>query len=132
MENLPLFTIGVVADLLSVHPETIRVWERHGIIKPQRKQGRRYYSEIDLKRLRFIQSLIAENLNLPAIQHYLRLYPCWQMDNCPDCMHHSTSPHCSKPCWKEEGTYCQLYSDDDACSTCEYFLGQKGEVNHRE
>ena len=120
MKNLPVFPIGVVSELLNVHPETIRVWERYGVVKPQRRSGRRFYSENDLKRLRFIQRLIAEELNLPAIRHYLRLYPCWQLDGCPACMHRSELAECSKPCWKEEGAYCQAYGDEDTCSNCEF------------
>jgi len=64
MKNLPVFPICVVSELLNVHPETVRVWERYGVIKPQRRSGKRFYSETDLKRLRFIQRLIAEKLNL--------------------------------------------------------------------
>jgi MerR family transcriptional regulator/heat shock protein HspR len=120
MKNLPAFPIGVVAELLDVHPETIRVWERHGIIKPQRRSGRRFYSETDLKRLRFIQRLMVEELNLPAIRHYLQLYPCWQLDGCPACMHRSELTACAKPCWRDEGTYCQVYGNEDICSQCEF------------
>ena len=121
MKKLPLFTIGIVSELINVHPETIRVWERRGGIKPQRRSGRRFYSETDLKRLRFIQKLMAEDLNLPAIRYYLRLYPCWQMDDgCPACMHRSELAVCAKPCWKEEGTYCQAYGNEDSCSKCDY------------
>ena len=119
-ENLPVFSIGVISELLAVHPETIRVWERYGVIKPQRRSGKRFYSENDLKRLRFIQKLIAEELNLPAIRHYLQLYPCWEMDGCPDCMHSSEFAVCAKPCWKKENTYCQVYADKDTCSGCEF------------
>ena len=120
MKELPLFPIGVVSELLSVHPETIRVWERYGVIKPQRRSGRRFYSEVDLQRLRFIQRLIGEELNLPAIRHYLRLYPCWQGDGCPACMHRSDLAICAKPCWKEEGTFCQAYGGEDVCINCEF------------
>ena len=120
MKKLPVFPIGVVSDILNVHPEAIRVWERSGLIRPQRRSGKRFYSEADLKRLRFIQRLITERLNLPAISHYLRLYPCWQLDGCPTCMHSSKLTVCEKPCWKEEGTYCQVYGTEDACSNCEF------------
>lgn len=120
MENLPAFPIGVVSELLNVHPETVRVWERFGVIKPQRRGGKRFYSEVDLKRLRFIHRLIAEKLNLPAIRHYLQLYPCWQLDGCPACMHRSEVAICAKPCWKVEGTYCQSYVGEDTCYNCEF------------
>ena len=64
MNNLPVFPMGIVSELLNVHPETIRVWERYGVVKPQRRSGKRFYSEDDLKRLRFIQKLTGEGLNL--------------------------------------------------------------------
>ena len=120
MQNRPVYTIGVVSELLNLHPETIRVWERYGVIKPQRRSGKRFYSENDLKRLRFIKRLIAEELNLPAIRYYLHLYPCWQQNGCPSCMHRSELAVCAKPCWKEEGAYCQAYGTEDACSKCEF------------
>jgi MerR family transcriptional regulator/heat shock protein HspR len=122
MDNRPVFPISVVSELINVHPETLRVWEKKGVIKPRRRSGRRFYSETDLKRLRFIQKLISEDLNLPAIRHYLRLYPCWQLDSCPACMHRTELEVCAKPCWQEEGTYCQVYGDEDTCAQCEFRL----------
>ncbi len=119
MENLPAFPISVVSEMLDVHPETLRVWEKHGVIKPQRRSGRRFYSEVDLTRLQFIQGLIAQGLNLPAISHYLRLYPCWQLADCPACMHRTRFTVCAKPCWKEEGTYCRVEGNEDTCADCE-------------
>ncbi len=119
-ENLPVFPIGVVSDLLVVHPETIRIWERYGVIKPQRRSGKRFYSENDMKRLRFIRKLISQDLNLPAIRHYLQLYPCWEMNECPSCMHGSELPVCAKQCWKEENLYCQVHAEKDTCSNCEF------------
>jgi DNA-binding transcriptional MerR regulator len=118
MQNRPVYPIGVVSELLNVHPETIRVWERYGVIEPPRRSGKRFYSESDLKRLQFIQKLIGEGLNLPAIRHYLQLYPCWKMDGCPGCMYRSTNIGCAKPCWKEEGTYCLVSGNEDMCANC--------------
>ena len=132
MKELPVFSIGVVSDILKVHPETVRVWERYGVIKPQRRGGKRFYSENDLKRLQFIKRLITEELNLPAIRYYLRLYPCWQFDGCPACMHSSNVTTCAKPCWKEEGTYCQVYGTEDICSNCEFRKDPKGNKSQQE
>ena len=120
MQNRPLYPIGVVADLIDVHPETIRVWEKNGLVQPARRSGKRFYSETDLKRLQFIKRLISQDLNLPAIRHYLQLYPCWQLNNCPGCMNRTDQASCAKPCWQEEGTYCQVNSSEDLCSTCQY------------
>lgn len=119
MLNEPVYPIGVISDLLSVHPETVRVWEKHGVVHPKRRSGKRFYSDLDLKRLRFIKKLIDEGLNLPAIRYFLRLYPCWQSDGCPHCMHGSRDTQCSKQCWKEEGVYCQVSGTEDVCHDCE-------------
>ncbi len=120
MHNRPVYPIGIVSELLNVHPETVRVWERYGVVRPQRRNGKRFYSDNDLKRLRFIQRLIQERLNLPAISYFLQLYPCWHQEDCPVCMHRSERIGCAKPCWKEEGTYCQVSVNEDMCANCEF------------
>ena len=54
IDNRPLYPIGIVAGLLKIHPQTIRVWERYGVVQPQRISGKRFYSNNDLSRLRFV------------------------------------------------------------------------------
>jgi len=50
MQDYPLYSIGVVSELLDIHPETIRLWERSGIVQPpQRRSGKRFYSERDFQ-----------------------------------------------------------------------------------
>jgi len=121
MDTRPLYPIGVVSELLNVHPETLRVWEkRYSIIQPQRRSGKRFYSNDDLKRLQFVQRLINEGLNLPAVHHYLRFYPCWQLEDCPACMHRTKDTSCAKPCWKEPGTFCQVTGEANLCAECEF------------
>ena len=120
MPNRPLYPIGIVADLLNLHPETVREWERYGAVQPQRKSGRRFYSDNDLRRLRFVQKLRNEGLNKTAVSHYLKLYTCWENDHCPTCMQHSKHNNCGKPCWKEEGIYCIASASEDICSKCEF------------
>ncbi|MFC1944746.1 MerR family transcriptional regulator [Chloroflexota bacterium] len=117
--NRPLYPIGVVSELLEVHPETVRTWERSGVVlPPQRRSNRRYYSENDLKRLRFIQRLAGEGLTLRAIHYYLRLYPCWQTEDCAGCMNASDQVISGKPCWQEESTYCQAAGSEQPCANC--------------
>ena len=121
MQNRPLYTIGVMADLLEVHPETLRVWERHGLLKPYRKNVQRLYTDNDLKRLLFIQELLDKGLNLAGVLEYLSFYPCWLRDDCPSCMRRSNTGGCGKQCWKEKGTYCQTSLEEPSiCDTCEY------------
>ncbi|MFC1938268.1 MerR family transcriptional regulator [Chloroflexota bacterium] len=120
VRNRPLYAIGVVSELLEVHPETIRTWERHGVIQPpQRRSGKRSYSEIDLRRLEFIQMLTEEGLTLPAVRYFLRLYPCWKIEDCPGSMCRSSQSGFAKPCWREAATYCQAPSNEDLCINCQ-------------
>lgn len=117
-QNYPLYTIGVVAEILGIHTETIRVWEASGIAPaPQRRSGKRFYSEHDLKRLRFIRKLTGEGLTQRAIIYYLRLYPCWKTSDCASCLH-SVRSGSNKPCWQEEDSYCHVPDLGDPCSVC--------------
>lgn len=118
-QHYPLYTIGVVAEMLGMHPETIRVWETSGVVEPpQRRSGKRFYSEYDLKRLRFIRKLAGEGLTQRAIIYYLRLYPCWKTADCAGCLHSSVQLGSTRPCWQEEDSYCQVANLEDPCFGC--------------
>ena len=126
LQNYPLYSIGVVSELLDVHPETIRLWEKAGIVQPpQRRSGKRFYSEKDYKRLQFVHMLAQEGLTVRAILYYLRLYPCWKAADCPGCLHSSDKNASAKPCWQEAGTYCQVANSENPCASC---LGTKKEA----
>ncbi len=119
IQDYPLYSIGVVSELLGVHPETIRLWERSGVVQPpQRRSGKRFYSERDFKRLQFIQKLAQEGLTLRALHYYLRLYPCWKTADCPGCLYNSAQIGSTKLCWQEAGTYCQVANSKDPCTNC--------------
>ena len=125
MSTRPVYPMGIVSEIVGVHPETIRQWEKGGVVEPpQRRSGKRFYSDEDLRRLRFIHKLTEEGLNLTAIRHYLQLYPCWNMQECPGCMRQTHNAGCAKPCWKEEGTYCLVSSDEDLCARCQLHNNQ--------
>lgn len=120
IENRPLYPIGVVAELLNLHPQTIRVWERYGVVQPQRRSSRRFYSDNDLKRLRFIQKLREEGLNKAAVSYHIKSYLCWNHDTCSPCVKRTERNNCGKPCWKEDGVYCIASYSEDLCSNCEF------------
>ena len=69
-----VYVISVAAELAGVHPQTLRVYERRGVVDPLRTGGgSRRYSERDLERLRRIQDLTAEGLNLEGVRKVLVL-----------------------------------------------------------
>ena len=71
----PLFVISVAARLVEMHPQTLRKYEREGLIAPSRTQGNlRLYSDSDIERLRQVKYLVEERgLNLAGVQLALEL-----------------------------------------------------------
>jgi MerR family transcriptional regulator, heat shock protein HspR len=69
------YMISVAADLVGMHPQTLRLYESKGLVRPARTAGgTRLYSEIDIERLRLISRLTSElGLNLAGVEQVLRL-----------------------------------------------------------
>ncbi|HEX6753789.1 MAG TPA: MerR family transcriptional regulator [Solirubrobacterales bacterium] len=69
-----VFMISVAAELAHMHPQTLRVYEARGLIQPKRSpKNTRLYSQRDVERLRRIQQLTAEGLNLAGVERVLTL-----------------------------------------------------------
>ena len=69
-----VYVISVAAELAGVHPQTLRIYERKGLVDPARTVGgSRRYSERDLERLRRIQELTAAGLNLEGVRRVIAL-----------------------------------------------------------
>jgi MerR family transcriptional regulator/heat shock protein HspR len=69
-----VYVISVAAELAGVHPQTLRIYERKGLLEPGRTQGgSRRYSEADIALLRRIQDLTNEGLNLAGVKKVLAL-----------------------------------------------------------
>ena len=69
-----IFIISVAAELAGVHPQTLRVYERKGLVQPSRTQGNtRRYSQRDIDRLRRIQALTNEGINLAGVLRIIEL-----------------------------------------------------------
>jgi MerR family transcriptional regulator/heat shock protein HspR len=71
----PRYMISVAAKLVGMHPQTLRIYEAKGLVRPRRTPGNtRLYSEADLERLRLIQQLTNElGLNLAGVETVLKL-----------------------------------------------------------
>jgi len=71
----PRYMISIAAELVGMHPQTLRIYEQRGLVRPKRTAGNtRLYSEHDLDRLRLIQRLTTElGLNLAGVEQVLRL-----------------------------------------------------------
>jgi MerR family transcriptional regulator, heat shock protein HspR len=73
-ETEGLYIISVAASLADVHPQTLRLYERKGLLQPQRTpKNRRRYSDADINRLRHIQELTHEGLSLAGVAFVLQM-----------------------------------------------------------
>jgi len=75
MDDRPRYMISVAADIVGMHPQTLRIYENKGLIRPQRTAGNtRLYSEADIERLRLIQQLTNDlGLNLAGVEQVMQL-----------------------------------------------------------
>jgi MerR family transcriptional regulator, heat shock protein HspR len=72
--NAAVYVISVAAELTGMHPQTLRIYERKGLLDPSRTSGgSRRFSERDLERLRHIQELTGTGLNLEGVRRVLQL-----------------------------------------------------------
>jgi MerR family transcriptional regulator/heat shock protein HspR len=106
----PVYTIGTAAELLGVHPRTLRLYEDAGLLRPARKNNRRFYTSNDLEWIGCVRYLLHDKgLNQEGLKRLLALLPCWeirgctieQMDAC------TASKERSAPCWdlaRQSGT----------------------------
>ena len=75
MRERGMYMISVAAELVGMHPQTLRIYETKGLVRPKRTPGgTRLYSEADVERLRIVQRLTTElGLNLAGVELVLRL-----------------------------------------------------------
>ncbi len=69
-----VYVISVAAELAGMHPQTLRIYERRGLVTPARTTGgNRRYSDADIARLRRIAELASTGMNLEGIRHVMSL-----------------------------------------------------------
>jgi MerR family transcriptional regulator/heat shock protein HspR len=123
-DDMPLYTIGVVSELLGITNQTLRLYEKHDLIKPFRKNKNRFYSENDIKWLFCIRELIhTKKISIEGIKKLLHYAPCWEITNCPDkrkstCLAYKDR---RKPCWELNRMICSRASLA-GCEGCIVFL----------
>ena len=73
--DTPLYMIGIVAQMLSIHPQTLRLYEREELIRPKRSEGKtRLYSSRDVERVKFITHLTRDmGVNLAGVEIIFRM-----------------------------------------------------------
>lgn len=125
-EHLPLYPIGVVAELVGITDQTLRLYEKHGLISPARRGKDRYYSENDIKWLKCLRDLIhVKKISIEGIKKLLDYAPCWEINECPKerrekCLAYIEK---SKPCWELNNRICEK-SSGKLCKDCIVYLSR--------
>lgn len=77
------YTISSAAQLLNLHPRTLRNYEKAGLVKPARRGSWRYYNDVDIAWIRCLHNMIHERgINIVAISKLLSFVPCWEIVDC--------------------------------------------------
>jgi len=73
-DHIPVFAISIAAELSGLHPQTLRQYDKLGIVSPSRQGGsRRLYSRIDIAKLKYVAQLTSEGVNLEGVKRILVL-----------------------------------------------------------
>ncbi len=130
-KNLPLYPIGIVSEMMGTTDQTLRLYEKHGLIKPVRRNKNRFYSENDIKWLRCIRDLIhVKKISIEGIKKLLEYAPCWEITSCPD----ERKTRCTafidrtKPCWELNRMICNKEAGKN-CEDCVVFLPRLRSAN---
>jgi MerR family transcriptional regulator/heat shock protein HspR len=75
IDDKPLFTLSVAAEIMGVHPRTLMIYENEGLVVPQRtKTNRRRYSQKDIRKLQFIRYLTqTKGVNLAGVETIIKI-----------------------------------------------------------
>lgn len=119
----PLYSIGTVARMLGISVQTLRHYEREGLIAPYKSNtNHRWYSKADVDRLECIRKALTEQkLSIEGIKHIHALIPCWQIRGCAEqdrarCEAYTGHahgcwgyPHANNTCSGQDCRLCEVY-----------------------
>jgi MerR family transcriptional regulator/heat shock protein HspR len=90
--DVAIYPIGVAAKLLNVHPRTLRIYEKEGLVLPTLVGNRRMFSADDIQWITCLRTFIhEEGISIPGLKKLLAYVPCWEVAGCPTSIHH----HCN-------------------------------------
>ncbi|MEK7332750.1 MAG: MerR family transcriptional regulator [Nitrospirota bacterium] len=126
-KEMPLYPIGIVAELIGTTDQTLRLYEKHGLLKPARRNKNRFYSENDIKWLRCLRELIhTKKISIEGIKKLLEYSPCWEITVCSEERKNKCSAYIdkTKPCWELNRMICNRESGK-ICEDCVVYISKK-------
>ena len=126
-KEAPLYPIGIVAELIGTTDQTLRLYEKHGLLKPARRNKNRFYSENDIKWLRCLRELIHnKKISIEGIKKLLEYAPCWEITVCSEERKNKCSAYIdkTKPCWELNRMICNR-ENGKICEDCVVYISKK-------
>lgn len=125
-KGLPLYTIGIVSELVGTTNQTLRLYEKHGLVAPNRKNKNRFYSENDIRWLLCLRVLIhKKKISIEGIKKLLEYAPCWEITGCPENLRSECRAfkNNTKPCWEINQMVCKRKAQ--TCDECLVLLAKE-------
>ncbi len=120
--GMPLYPISIAAELVGTTDQTLRLYEKHGLVTPARRNKNRYYSDNDVKWLKCVRDLIHnKKISIEGVKKLLTYAPCWEIRGCSDEKREGCSAFIdkAKPCWEFTKSRCK---NGIECDTCVVYL----------
>jgi len=117
-KDLPLYPISIAAELVGATDQTLRLYEKHGLITPTRRNKNRFYSENEIKWLKCTRELIhTKKISIEGVKKLLEYAPCWEIKDCPEERKSKCTAYIdrSKSCWELTRTRCKNGIECDSC-----------------
>jgi len=125
-KDKPLFPIAIAAELVGASPQTLRLYEKHELLKPARRGKNRFFSENDIEWIKCLRNLLHEKkLSIEGVKKLLNYAPCWELRDCSLDVRKKCSAYISqtKPCWELNRVICKRVSGD-ICENCVVYLSK--------
>lgn len=126
-KDRPIYPISIVAEIMGISDQTLRIYEKHGLLNPARRNKTRFYSENDVKWLGCIRDLIHnKKISIAGIKKLLDYAPCWEITDCPE----QIKANCvafidrSKPCWDLNRMICNRETGK-TCEDCIVYMSKQ-------
>jgi len=122
--NIPLYPISIASELVGTTDQTLRLYEKHGLIQPSRRNKNRFYSENDIRWLKCLRQLIHDRkISIEGIKKLLNYAPCWEILDCQIKETCTAFQDRSKKCWERNHMLCNRFPESN-CHNCVYYLSQ--------
>jgi MerR family transcriptional regulator/heat shock protein HspR len=125
-KHTPLYVISIASELIGTKDNTLRLYEKYGLIKPVRRKRNRLYSENDIHWLKCLKNFRnKKRISIKELKKLLEHAPCWKITDCPEKRRKSCSAFTERTqkCWETNRMKC--YSESGKkCEDCIVYLSR--------